>query len=449
MKTLWHKGNSIHQLVHQFTIGDDWILDKELIKYDCLGSIAHAYMLNTIGVISVNEFLEIQKALAEVIHKPKDCLFEIRQEDEDVHTALENYLVVKLGTIGKKIHTCRSRNDQVALDLRLYMRDQLLSTARASLNLCSILHTLAKQHIFVPMAGRTHFQKAMPSSVGLWLGSYLESMVDNLIMLQHAFGIINQCPLGSASGFGVNIPIDRQLVSDLLDFDNVQNNVLYVANSRGKFEGIVLQVLASTMIDLSKLATDIIIMSTPEFGYITLPDFLCTGSSLMPQKKNPDALELIRAKTSTVLSFLVQVFDIIKGLPSGYNRDYQETKRPLIEGFLTVRGSLDVMHITMENLIINREQCINSCTPEIFATDEVLNNVKKGIPFRDAYKNLDLRSNDGNYDPVANIMSKNHIGATGNLGLELSQQSIQEIAHWVQEKEGMITSKFAKLIELK
>lgn len=446
MSTLWDKGNQLDKFISQFTVGNDPVLDTALIYYDCLGSIAHAHMLHIIGILSYDEMIALKDVLSEIIDQAEKGSFIIQLEDEDVHTAVENYLIVCIGDIGKKIHTARSRNDQVALDLRLYMKDQLLSIANQLLILCSSVQTQAERYAYVPMAGRTHFQKAMPSSIGLWLGAFLESMLDNCMMLKHTFTFIDQCPLGSAAGFGVSLSIDRQLVSDLLGFQRVQENVLYVANSRGKFESVFLELLVSIMIDLSKLATDLIIFSSPEFAYLTLPETLCTGSSMMPQKKNPDALELIRGKASAMIGYLMQVLGIIHGLPSGYNRDFQETKNPLMQGCLTTHGALTIMDMVANNMIINSQQCFNSCTPEIFATDQANHYVQEGIPFRDAYKrswqNLDQLSD---YDPVANIISKKHLGAPGNLGFERRMQTIHDYREWVEEKREMIKRTYSKL----
>lgn len=446
MSTLWHKGYHIDERIKEFTVGDDPIFDTILIPYDCLGSIAHAQMLMTIGILSAQEFNAIKMVLREIMDKAKQNKFSITIEDEDVHTAVENYLVAALGDVGKKIHTARSRNDQIALDVRLYMKDQLLLLCAGCLQLASMLCALADKHEFVPMAGRTHFQKAMPSSIGLWLGAYLESMLDNCMIIQHTYTCIDQCPLGSASGFGVNLPIDRQLVSNLLGFSKVQNNVLYVANSRGKFESLVLEAAVSIMIDLSKLSTDLIVFSAPEFDYVTLPDNMCTGSSLMPQKKNPDVLELVRAKSSQVISNLLQTIEIIKGLPSGYNRDLQETKKPLIEGLATAYDSLLIITHVIDNLSINLQACLASCTPEIFATDKVLECVKKGMPFRDAYAKIALTDNImSDFDAVANIQTKAHQGAPGCLNLAANKICIHEYHNWVQEQQHNIEQIFLTL----
>lgn len=446
MKKLWDKGTPLLQEIEHFTVGDDYQLDQQLIIYDCLGSIAHAFMLRSIGILTQDEYKQIQHCLKNIIAHNET--FSIKKTDEDVHTAVENYLCAQLGDLGKKIHTARSRNDQVMLDLRLYMRDQLFGLMHDSLKLATSFLLCAQQYKETPMVGRTHFQKAMPSSFGLWAGAFAESIVDSIIALQQTYEFINQSPLGSAAAYGVNLPIDRQLVADLLGFAKVQNNVLYASNSRGKFESIVIHAITQIMIDLSKAASDLIIFSTPEFNYVSIPSELCTGSSLMPQKQNPCGLELIRAKTATVISYLLQVLEIIRPLPSGYNRDFQETKRPLLQAFQIAHESLIIMKLTIDKLQVNQQDCLNAITPDLFATDLVLQLVKEGIPFRNAYQKVasQLDSIIG-MDPLENITSKKHVGAPGNLGLELSHKRIQELSHWLESEEDTIQTKIIKLLE--
>lgn len=434
---LWDKGYALDQLVETFLTGDDPLLDVYLIPYDCLGSIAHAEMLEKIGILSSSECQILTQELVHLIELAKTGDFSIKPEDEDVHTAVENALTEKLGDSGKKLHTARSRNDQVLVDMRLYMKDQILAIAENVLNVCDTLCHFAELHHAVPIPGRTHFQRAMPSSLGLWAGAFAESLLDDLHLLKGSFDLINQCPLGSAASYGVSLPIDRQYTADLLGFQSVQNNVLYANNSRGKLEAAVLHVLAQIMNDLSKMATDVIIFSVPEFGYLTLPEKFCPGSSLMPQKRNPCPLELIRAKSATVQGFLFQVFEIIRSLPSGYHRDFQETKRPIMDGLETTSASLKVFFQIFSGLEVNAKVCIESFSSELFATDLVLQLTSSGTPFRDAYR---IVANDldqvANTNPVENILSKTHQGATGNLGLDMSLSRIKSYRDWVDlEKE--------------
>lgn len=337
---LWEKGYKLDQLVETFMTGDDPLLDRALISYDCVGSIAHAKMLEKIGILTSEESCQLAEELKHIIQLADEGKFIIKPEDEDVHTAVENALVAKLGDIGKKLHTARSRNDQVLLDMRLYMKNQIRQITQEVLNACGILCKFSESNQEVPMPGRTHFQRAMPSSMGLWAAAFAESLLDDVHLLKGAYELIDQCPLGSAASYGVSIPIDRQYCADLLGFKSVQNNVLFANNSRGKFEAAVLHALVQIMNDLSKVATDIIIFSAPEFGYLILPEKFCPGSSLMPQKRNPCPLELIRAKSATLQGLLFQTLEIVRALPSGYNRDFQETKRPIMHGLETTSLSM-------------------------------------------------------------------------------------------------------------
>ena len=429
---LWEKGYKLDQLVETFMTGDDPTLDRALITFDCIGSIAHAKMLEKIGILKPEERRLLTKELRHIIQSAE---FIIKPDDEDVHTAVENALVDKLGEVGKKLHTARSRNDQILLDLRLYMKDQIRKITQQTLNACDVLCQFADRYKEIPIPGRTHFQRAMPSSLGLWAGSFAESLLDDIQLLLGAYDLIDQCPLGSAASYGVSIPIDRQYCADLLGFKAVQNNVLYANNSRGKFEAAVLHVLVQIMNDLSKVATDIIIFSAPEFGYFLLPEKFCPGSSLMPQKRNPCPLELIRAKSATLQGFLFQTLEIVRTLPSGYNRDFQETKRSLMHGCETTMLSLKVFNQIFSELQINIKNCINAFTPELFATDQVLKLTTQGIPFRDAYKQVAKDPNGvAEMDPVANIMSKKHQGATGNLGISIILAKQNRYQKWVDDE---------------
>jgi len=443
---LWDKGYSLHNEIEAFTVGDDFLLDRKLVRMDVIGSIAHAKMLSKIGILTEDEFADLKGVLLEILALQGEDKFPIYMEDEDVHTKVENYLTEKLGDLGKKIHTARSRNDQIIVDLRLYTKERLLEIQGNLLGFCETLRAFSKEYEGVIMPGRTHTQPAMPSSVGLWASALLESLLDNFLLMKTAYTINNQCPLGSAASYGVTLDIDRQLTSDLLGFEKVQNNVLYANNSRGKTESIVLFSLVQVMLDLSKLANDLILFSTREFGYFTLPKEFCCGSSIMPQKRNPAGMELVRAKTSTLLSYLFQVTSITKALPSGYNRDFQETKAPLLKGMDLADSSIKVCDLVISQLEVNEDVLDRACVPEIFATDRALELVKDGMPFRDAYRevavNLDkLEITDSRKD----ILSRKHIGATGNLGLEAIEEHIQKEMDWVEREKRNFDSKLAEL----
>ncbi|MBW2980045.1 argininosuccinate lyase [Candidatus Woesearchaeota archaeon] len=445
MTKLWDKGYEPNKEIEKFTVGNDYILDKGLVKWDCLGSVAHASMLKKIGIINEKEFNKLKSTLKEII---KNKNFEIKIEDEDVHTAVEGYLTKKLGSLGKKIHTCRSRNDQVLVDTRLYTKDKLLTVKNNTLGLINALVKFAEKNKEIPMPGYTHTQKAMPSSAGLWAGAHAEALLDDLKLLNTAYEINNQCPLGSAAGYGVPFPIDRQYTSDLLGFGKVQNNVIYAQNSRGKIGSIVLSALTQIMLDIGKLANDLIIFSTVEFGYFKLPKEFCSGSSIMPQKVNPCVLELTRGKVSVMESHLFQMQNIIKNLYSGYNRDLQLTKEPLMKGLELAEDTTKIIELVINGVKVNKENCIKGCTPEVFATDYALEVVLGGTPFRDAYKkvaaNIDkLKA----MDPVKTIKGRKHIGSTGNLGLDKIKNKLNSEKKALDKENSSFESKLKKLVQ--
>lgn len=447
MAKLWEKGYQLDSLIEKFTVGNDPILDKNLVYYDCVGSIAHAHMLMKIGIVKDSEFDALKEALKTIINLNSEGKFLIQHNDEDVHTAVENKLVELLGELGKKIHTARSRNDQVLVDMRLYMKDQLLDCIQECLRFINVLLESAEKYKTVAIPGRTHFQKAMPSSVGLLFCAYAESLLDDVILLQNAYFLVNQSPLGSAASYGVMLPIDRKHVADLLGFDRVQNNVLYVNNSRGKIESIVLHALVQVMIDLSKVSTDLIIFSSPEFNYFAIPQELCSGSSLMPQKRNPCGLELVRAKSATILSYLQQVLTVIRALPSGYNRDFQETKEPLMQGFSTVIDSVRVCEHTIAHITVNKDSCLKSFSQELFATDYALKLVQDGEPFRQAYKKVAQSLETVPFEnPEENIARKTHQGASGNLGIPMLYEQCKNYETWAHDEKKKYHQALEKLL---
>jgi len=419
MAKLWQKNYDLDKTAEAFTVGDDYVLDAVLIEADVLGSIAHAKMLEKIGVLTTEEFKQLKDGLVGTLEAACEGAFGITAADEDVHTAVENRLVQLLGDLGKKLHTGRSRNDQVLVDTRMYLREQLLAISSATAVLAAALTDFARAHEFVPMPGRTHTQRAMPSSVGLWAGAFAEALADDLALLDTAYALADQCPLGSAASYGVALPLDRELTAELLGFAKVQNNVLYANNSRGKFGAVAVFACDAVMLDLAKLSGDMIWFATPEFGYFRLPDEYCPGSSIMPQKKNPGPLELIRAKASGVAAALVQITGIIRALPSGYNRDLQETKAPLMRALDTTRACLEMMTLLVGTLGVDAERLRASFTPELFAADAAIELAAGGVPFRDAYRQVGATLDKlAARDPEENIRSKTHTGAPGNLGLD-------------------------------
>lgn len=385
---LWQKDYELNRQVEKYTVGHDHLIDLNLVKYDCIASMAHAKMLNKIGGISNRELIELLRELTNIIKLAQQKKFKIKIKDEDCHTAIENHLIRKLGEIGKKIHTARSRNDQVLTAVRLYSKDKLKEIENTLLEFIETLKNVSKKYEDVEIPGYTHSRKAMPYSVGRYFEAFKEALYDNLLLLKMAYRINDQNPLGSVAGYGAGLKIDRDLTTELLGFSKTQKNELYCQNSRGKFESIILFALSQIMLDLQKLANDLIQFTMDEFGYFSLPDEFCTGSSIMPHKKNPDVLELVRAKAAVIVSYYFQVIDIIRGLHSGYNRDLQLTKEPLMKSFNITLDALKIMNLIVNNLKVNRENCKRACTEEIYSVEKTFDLVKKGRAFRDVYQEI-------------------------------------------------------------
>jgi argininosuccinate lyase len=446
MAKLWDKGSDLHALMEAFTVGEDYALDARLVNGDCVASMAHAEMLGSIGLLKPEEVGALKRELSSIIELHAADKFAVSRAEEDVHTAIENRLTAVLGDVGKKIHTGRSRNDQVIAALRLWTRGFLFAFQRACLSLAEGLLGMAEAHAGTPMPGRTHMQLAMPSSVGLWAAAYAEELLDDARLAHGVFPIVDSCPLGSAASYGVPLPLDREMTSTLLGFSKLQNNVLYAHNSRGKFESIVLGAVEQAGLTLSRMSQDLILFSMPEFGYFTLPAELCTGSSIMPQKKNPDGLEIIRAKSALISSDRAAVAAIVRALPSGYNRDLQETKGPFFRACENGLACLRVMALTVSKLSVNTKKLLAAFTPEIFATDRALELAAGGTPFRDAYrevgKNLDkLKGND----PVDAILKKKSVGATGNLNLGVARAALLALREEIGKEEELSRSRISEL----
>ncbi len=385
---LWEKKAKLNKQVEKFTVGNDYLLDQKLVKYDCTASIAHAKMLCKIGVLSKGEEKKLKAGLEEIIKLDKKGKFKIKQEEEDCHTAIENYLVGKLGAAGKKIHTARSRNDQVLAALHLYCKEEIVAIEKLINNFSASIKAFKKKYGNIKLPGYTHMRKAMPSSIGLWSGAFIEALEDDKKLLLCAKGLLDSSPLGTGAGYGLPIEVNRKFTAKLLGFKYVQKNALYVQNSRGKIESALLHSLGSIMFDLNKISSDLILFSMPEFGFFELPTDFCTGSSIMPQKQNPDLLEIIRAKYHKLLALEFQIKSTIGNLPSGYNRDLQLTKEPLMEGIDTTKDCLYIMSLLFKKLSVNSENCKKALTEELYATEKAYKLVKAGIPFREAYKTV-------------------------------------------------------------
>lgn len=436
----WSNHKNGGKSIKDFTVGEDVLLDQFLVKYDVIGSIAHATMLNKIDILKNEELAKLKRELKAIIKLDEEDRFRINIFDEDVHLKIEGFLTQKLGGIGKKIHTGRSRNDQVLVDLRLFTKDRMLKIEGEILELASALLEFGEKNKDIPMPGYTHFRKAMPSSIGLWALAFVEALLDNLIVFKCAYKLNNQNPLGSAAGYGVPLNIDRALTTELLGFEKIQNNVLYVQNSRGKIESVVLSSLAQVMLDLSRMSTDLIIYSSEEFGFFTIPEEFCTGSSIMPKKKNPDVLELTRARANKIFSYLSQVMSTVKDLPSGYSRDLQETKEPLIKSLNIVDSCLEVFIPLIKGLKANENKLTDAFTSQVFAVDEALEFVAKGTPFRDAYKNVELNflfPSKEMRNPKQIITERKYPGTTGNLGIE-------KLKGQIDREENIVTAEMEK-----
>jgi len=417
-KTWSIKSTKLHPMVEKYTVGNDYKLDKRLVASDIEASLAHAQALRKLNILTAVELKKLKQGLKQILNLHKKGKFIIKQSDEDCHTAIENFLIKKYGTLGKKIHTGRSRNDQVLVAIRLYTRKNLKVISAELIKFERVFLRLAKKYEFLPMPGYTHTRWAMPSSVGHWTAAYLEEAINNYRLLQSAYDMNDQNPLGAAAGFGVNFRLDRRLTTKLLKFKRTQLNSLYCVNMRGVTESYILSVFTQIMMMLGRLANEMIWFTTPEFNFFSLPNEYTTGSSIMPQKRNPDVFELMRANVNVVVGLQTQVKDISKNLISGYNRDSQLTKEPLMKAIGITRRSLEIATEVMSHIKPNRQVLMNSLTAEMFANHEANKLVKQGMSFRDAYQqvkeNLDKLEV---HDPVKAIKEVNSLGGPGNLSL--------------------------------
>jgi len=437
MAKLWSKGYEVEPLVERYGAARNAALDAELVRHDLWGSLAQARMLLRIGLLSEEEWTAIDAALKQLLQEARAGTLRPQTAEEDIHTTVEHRLIALVGEAGKKIHTGRSRNDQVLLDLRLYAKEALLDIAEALLETASRLLELAQRYEWIPMPGYTHMQRAMLSSVGLWAASFAEALLDDCVPLASAYALNNQSPLGSAAGYGAPLPLDRAYVAKLLGFEHVHHNVLTAANARGKSEAAVVQALALVMLDLSKWAQDVLLYTTREYGFFQAPQELCDGSSMMPQKRNLSALELVRARAQTVIALQGQMLSTLAGLPSGYNMDYQETKAPLIEAVQLCLESLAIVGLFASRITPDEERLRQACSAELFATDRALELARQGVPFRDAY--LQIAAEPGAVSVenlVEQLRARAHEGAPGNLDLAgVSKRLTQERIIWGKRGE--------------
>ena len=411
---LWEKDIKVNEEVEKFTIGRDRELDIYLAKHDVTGSMAHITMLESIGLLAKDELGLLLKELKEIYRLAVDGKFIIEEGIEDVHSQVELMLTRKLGDVGKKIHSGRSRNDQVLLDLKLFTREQIGEIASDVSDLIDVLLAQSEKYKNILMPGYTHLQVAMPSSFGLWFGAYAESLTDDLQMLLAAYRICNRNPLGSAAGYGSSFPLNRTMTTELLGFDSMNYNVVYAQMGRGKMERAVSFALASIAGSLSKLAFDACMFNSQNFGFIKLPAQFTTGSSIMPHKKNPDVFELTRAKCNKIQGLPIEITLIANNLPSGYFRDLQIIKEVFLPSFQELKDCLVMVTHMMDKLEVNDHILDEEKYKLLFTVEEVNKLVLSGIPFRDAYKKVGLDVENGQFsyeDPVHHT----HEGSLGNL----------------------------------
>ena len=424
MKKIWQKDKSLtDQLVNKFTVGKDLDFDDRLAKYDVLGSMAHCKMLAEVGLISNQESLDLLLVLNEILETIENNTFEIDKEAEDIHSQIESILIEKLGSTGKKIHTARSRNDQVLLDIKLYLLDEIREIGELTDALFQLLIRLANQHKNVLLPGYTHFQVAMPSSFGLWFGAYAEALVDDAELLLSVKNIINKNPLGSAAGYGSSFPIDRESTTCHLNFKSLNYNSVYAQMTRGKSEKLLassMSVLAGT---LSRFSYDVCLYLSQNFDFISFPKEFTTGSSIMPHKKNPDIFELVRARCNRIQSLPNELILLTNNLPSGYHRDMQLTKEILFPAIDSLKECLEILIYTLPNIEVKDGILEDEKYKYIFSVEKINEEVKKGNSFRDAYIKVgnDIENNEFEYD--TKDLNHSHQGSIGNLCLdEISHQ---------------------------
>ncbi len=386
--TLWGTtGSKPDHKIEAYTVGNDPDHDDVLVPYDCIASKAHAEMLHAIGILDAQELEDLKRILDEILALHQKGRFVIRPEDEDCHTAIESYLTHELGPAGEKIHTARSRNDQILTALRLYEKAELIKIGRLLEGWSRCLNTISDRDGNIGFPGFTHTRKAMPTTIGTWLGSFESACRDNLLLLDAVYRLIDQSPLGTAAGFGVPvINLKRDMTSSALGFEKVMHNPMYAQLSRGKFESSLLHLCTQIMFDLNRFACDLILFSLPDFGFFVLPEAFCTGSSIMAQKKNPDVLEIMRAKYHLVLGHELTIKSLIGNLISGYHRDVQLTKGPLFETIAIVKDSLEMAAWVLEGLWIDKQACEKALSDELYTTEKVYHWVQQGMPFRSAYR---------------------------------------------------------------
>ena len=438
MATLWNKGTAATEIVDRFTVGQDRILDLRLAAYDIAGSQAHIKMLEKIGLLTPAERARLEEGLNRILVSVNAGNFELEDDVEDIHSQVELLLTRSLGDLGRKIHAGRSRNDQVMVDIKLFLRDELQQVRKEVLTLFQTLQELSEQFKDVPLPGYTHGQLAMPSSFGLWLGAYAETLADDMRQLGAAYRVVNRNPLGSAAGYGSSFPLDRALTTQLLDFDTPVYNSIAAQLGRGKCEMAVASAMASVALTLNKLAADCIFGMSPGQGFIHFPDELTTGSSIMPHKKNPDVWEIMRGRCNQILSTPNEIALLSSNLPHGYHRDFQLLKEILFPALEWMHDCLQMADYMLQHLEVNTHIFEDPRYENLFTVEEVNRRVLSGIPFREAYRQVGVEVNEGRFhyegpDPASlkvSDLGHTHIGSIGNLCTEEIAAEMEAAAAW-------------------
>jgi len=428
MKKLWEKKTSAQgSLIESFTVGKDRELDLYLASFDVLGSIAHVKMLGKVGLLEQNETLELVKGLQLIYQEIENGQFTLSEGVEDVHSQVELMLTKRLGEAGKKIHMARSRNDQVLLDLKLFLRSEIEGVVNEVSSFFALLMKQSERFKNHLMPGYTHLQLAMPSSFGLWFGAYAESLVDDLLTLQAAYEVVNKNPLGSAAGFGSSFPIDRAYTTALLGFSDLSYNVVYAQMGRGKSERVVSMAIANIAETLSRLSMDVCLFLNQNFDFIQFPDDLTTGSSIMPHKKNPDVFELIRARCNRMKALPNEIFMMTSNLPSGYHRDLQILKEHLFPVFSELKTCLKMGEMMLSQITVRENLLQDEKYKYLFSVEEVNRLVLTGTPFRDAYRKVGETIEAGQFKINSQKLSHTHLGSIGNLALNQIQKKMDQV----------------------
>jgi argininosuccinate lyase len=434
MSKLWQKNSHVAASVESFTIGNDQAMDLYLAQYDVLGSIAHATMLSEVGLLTTDEQLQIKNTLIKIYERIEAGQFKLDAGVEDIHSQVEILLTQELGDIGKKIHSARSRNDQVLVDLKLFLRAEIISLSKAVQSFFDVLQNKSEAHKNDLLPGYTHLQLAMPSSFGLWLGAYAESLVDDMTMLQAAFTVVNKNPLGSAAGYGSSFPIKRTRTTELLGFETLNYNVVYAQMGRGKAERITATAMANIADTLARLSMDACLFLNQNFGFISFPEELTTGSSIMPHKKNPDVFELIRSHCNRIKALPNEIMMMTTNLPSGYHRDLQLLKEHLFPAFIQLRSCIEMAALMIQHMEVKKDLLEDVKYQYLFSVEEVNKLVLSGMPFRDAYKKVGLDIEEGKFTHSTKIAHV-HEGSIGNLcNEEIAKEMKKVVALMPTEK---------------